>query len=129
MPVELPIRLTRASGSDETGHHRRLAADPAGAPLGAQEPPGELLRLGCRCPAVTYRQSEPSRLYVSHTSRDRLELPPSPTLLRTGHLRRKPTRPSDRQDRRSWMQVLDQGRGFWLSTARVGRSADTTSMS
>src|SRR3954466_10260097 len=25
-------------------------------------------------------------LHVSHTSRDRLKLPPSPTLLRTGHL-------------------------------------------
>src|SRR4051812_9882647 len=61
--------------------------DGAGSPVVAQEPPGELLRSGCRCPAVPHRQSEPSRLHVSHTSRDRLKLPPSPTLLRTGHLR------------------------------------------
>src|SRR3954465_7585961 len=33
----------------------------------AQEPPGELLCFGCRCPALTHRQSESSRLYVSHT--------------------------------------------------------------
>src|SRR5215210_885285 len=48
--------------------------------------------------------------YVSHTSRDRLERPPSPTLLRTGHPRRKSARPSDRQDRRSWIGAVASGR-------------------
>src|SRR4051794_15599903 len=52
------------------------------------------------CTVVPHRQSEPSRLYVSHTGRDRLKLPPPPTLLRAGHLRRKPARPCDRPDRR-----------------------------
>src|SRR3954452_20151162 len=52
------------------------------------------------CTVVPHRQSEPSRLSVSHTGRDRLKLPPSPTLLRAGHLRRKPARPCDRPDRR-----------------------------
>src|SRR4051812_41313039 len=54
-------------------------------------------------------QSESSRLHVSHTSRDRLKLPPSPTLLRTGHLRWKPTRPRDRQDRRRWIGAVASG--------------------
>src|SRR3954452_14821545 len=40
---------------------------------------------------------------------DRLKLPPSPTLLRTGHLRRKPTRPSDRPDRRRWIGAVASG--------------------
>src|SRR3954470_6467011 len=48
-------------------------------------------------------------LHVSHTSRDRLKLPPSPTLLRTGHLRRKPARPSDRPDRRRWIGAVASG--------------------
>src|SRR3982750_1222881 len=61
--------------------------------LVAQEPPGKLLRPRSRCPAIPHRQSEPSCLHVSHAGRDRLELPPSPTLLRTGHRRRKPARP------------------------------------
>src|SRR3712207_7669100 len=39
----------------------------------------------------------------------RLKLPPSPTLLRTGHLRRKPSRPCDRQDRRFWIGAVASG--------------------
>src|SRR3954467_10335604 len=84
--VEFPIRLRPDRSSHEKGRHCRLAADPAGSPVVAQEPPGELLRSGRRCPAVPPRQSEPSRLSVSHTGRDRLKLPPPPTLLRAGHL-------------------------------------------
>src|SRR3954467_973368 len=107
--VEFPIRLRPDRGSDEKGRHCRLAAGPAGSPVVAQEPPGELLRSGRRGPAVPHRQSEPSRLQFSHTSRDRLKLPPSPTLLRTGHLRRKPARPSDRPDRRRWIGAVASG--------------------